>query len=57
MGAYGRGVGSGPGEGVAEGLRALVALVFTVLNLKPAGPDRQEQVERLALEVLPAVRS
>lgn len=57
VGAERQGVVSGPAQRVAERLRALVAMGFTVLNLKPAGPDRQEQVERLALDVLPAVRS
>ncbi|MDG6107042.1 LLM class flavin-dependent oxidoreductase [Dactylosporangium aurantiacum] len=57
VGADRPGAVSGPADLVAERLRALLAMGFTVLNLKPAGADRQAQVERLALEVLPAVRS
>lgn len=41
---------------LVEELMALVGLGFTVLNLKPVGPGRAEQVERLGEEVLPAVR-
>lgn len=51
------GVISGAPDQVAEQLRALTGMGFTVLNLKPSGPGRDEQVERLAREVLPAVRS
>jgi probable F420-dependent oxidoreductase len=40
---------------LAERLRALTAMGFTVLNLKPTGPGRAEVVERLAREVLPTV--
>jgi probable F420-dependent oxidoreductase len=40
---------------LAERLRALTATGFTVLNLKPTGPGREEVVERLAREVLPTV--
>lgn len=43
-------------EQAAERLRGLTGMGFTVLNLKPSGPGREEQVERLALEVLPLVR-
>ncbi len=39
------------------GERALVGPGFTAGNLKPAGPDRAEQLERLAREVVPAVRA
>ncbi|GAA1500970.1 hypothetical protein GCM10009827_008560 [Dactylosporangium maewongense] len=49
------GVISGSPDQVAERLRALTGMGFTVLNLKPSGPGRDEQVERLAREVLPAV--
>ncbi|WP_171064078.1 LLM class flavin-dependent oxidoreductase [Actinomadura soli] len=48
---------TGTPEQVAEGLTACVKLGFTALNLKPTGPDRTEQVHRLAEEVLPAVRA
>ncbi len=51
------GVVAGTPEQVAERLRALAGMGFTVLNLKPSGPGRDEQVERLAREVLPAVRA
>ncbi|MEU0558187.1 LLM class flavin-dependent oxidoreductase [Dactylosporangium sp. NPDC006015] len=44
------------GDDTADRLRALVAMGFTVLNLKVPGPGRDEQVERLALEVLPQLR-
>jgi alkanesulfonate monooxygenase SsuD/methylene tetrahydromethanopterin reductase-like flavin-dependent oxidoreductase (luciferase family) len=49
------GVVGGTPEQVAERLRELIGLGFTVLNLKPSGPGREEQVERLAREVLPEV--
>lgn len=42
---------------IADRLRALTGMGFTVFNLKPAGPGREEQVERLALEVIAAVRA
>jgi probable F420-dependent oxidoreductase len=47
---------SGHPDEVAERLRGFVRLGFTTLNLIPTGPDRAEQVARLAREVLPAVR-
>jgi alkanesulfonate monooxygenase SsuD/methylene tetrahydromethanopterin reductase-like flavin-dependent oxidoreductase (luciferase family) len=57
--------GSAPGrltgspEQVAEALAGLAGLGFRVFNLKPAlkpaASDREEQVERLAREVMPAV--
>jgi probable F420-dependent oxidoreductase len=56
VGAGRPGVVCGEPERIAEQLRALTGLGFTVLNLKPSGPGRQEQVERLALEVLPLLR-
>ncbi|MEV4513926.1 LLM class flavin-dependent oxidoreductase [Dactylosporangium sp. NPDC049525] len=43
-------------ERVAERLCGLTRMGFTVLNLKPSGPSRDELVERLAREVLPAVK-
>ncbi|PSL02412.1 luciferase-like monooxygenase [Haloactinopolyspora alba] len=48
---------SGTSQAVAERLLEFVALGFTVLNVKPVGPDRRGQVERLGREVLPAVRA
>lgn len=41
---------------LTEELAAIVALGFSVLNLKPVGPGRAEQVERLGEEVLPVLR-
>jgi len=51
------GVVSGHPAAVAERLAALLGLGFTALNLMPAGPAPDEQVERLATDVIPAVRS
>jgi alkanesulfonate monooxygenase SsuD/methylene tetrahydromethanopterin reductase-like flavin-dependent oxidoreductase (luciferase family) len=48
---------TGSAEAVAEQLIGLVRLGFTALNFKPNGPDRREQVQRLARQVIPAVRS
>jgi probable F420-dependent oxidoreductase len=47
---------SGPADVVAGQLRGFLDLGFAAMNLHPIGPGRDEQVERLALEVLPAVR-
>jgi alkanesulfonate monooxygenase SsuD/methylene tetrahydromethanopterin reductase-like flavin-dependent oxidoreductase (luciferase family) len=49
------GVVTGPPATVAEQLAGFLPLGFTALNLKPFGPDRAEQVVRLAEEVIPAV--
>lgn len=48
---------SGPPVVVAERLRGFVAMGFTALNLIVSGPDPAGQAERLASEVLPAVRA
>jgi alkanesulfonate monooxygenase SsuD/methylene tetrahydromethanopterin reductase-like flavin-dependent oxidoreductase (luciferase family) len=48
---------SGPPEAVSEQLIGFVRLGFTAFNFQPIGPDRSEQVERLAHEVIPAVRT
>lgn len=48
---------TGPAEVVAERLAGFTALGFTALSLVPSGPDLPEQTERLATEVLPAVRA
>jgi alkanesulfonate monooxygenase SsuD/methylene tetrahydromethanopterin reductase-like flavin-dependent oxidoreductase (luciferase family) len=48
---------SGPPDQVAETLRGFVKLGFTAMNFIPTGPDEREQRERLAREVVPAVRS
>jgi alkanesulfonate monooxygenase SsuD/methylene tetrahydromethanopterin reductase-like flavin-dependent oxidoreductase (luciferase family) len=47
---------AGSPEQVADRLVALAGLGFTAFNLKVAGPDRDEQLERLAREVVPLVR-
>jgi probable F420-dependent oxidoreductase len=47
---------AGPPDVVAERLAALVELGFPALNFLPVGPGTEEQVERLAGEVLPALR-
>jgi alkanesulfonate monooxygenase SsuD/methylene tetrahydromethanopterin reductase-like flavin-dependent oxidoreductase (luciferase family) len=48
---------TGPADAVTEQLVGFVGLGFTALNLLPVGPDTAEQVERLAREVVPAVRA
>jgi alkanesulfonate monooxygenase SsuD/methylene tetrahydromethanopterin reductase-like flavin-dependent oxidoreductase (luciferase family) len=52
-----RSVVSGPPGAVAGQLAGFVKLGFTALSLVPDGPDPDEQAERLAHEVLPAVRA
>jgi probable F420-dependent oxidoreductase len=48
---------SGSAEAVAEQLIRFVKLGFGAFNFIPAGPDRDEQTERLVREVIPSVRS
>jgi alkanesulfonate monooxygenase SsuD/methylene tetrahydromethanopterin reductase-like flavin-dependent oxidoreductase (luciferase family) len=48
---------SGPVEKIAATLDGFVRLGFTALSLVPGGPDRAETVERLAGEIIPAVRA
>ena len=48
---------SGPPDAVAERLAGLATLGFTAFSLAPFGPDLPEQTERLAAEVLPAIRA
>jgi alkanesulfonate monooxygenase SsuD/methylene tetrahydromethanopterin reductase-like flavin-dependent oxidoreductase (luciferase family) len=48
---------SGPPDAVAERLASFVGLGFSTFNLVPSGPGADEQAERLAGEVIPAVRS
>ena len=48
---------TGPADAVAERLAGFVGLGFTALNLQPVGPGTAEQAERLAREVVPAVRA
>jgi probable F420-dependent oxidoreductase len=48
---------SGPADVVADRLRGLLGLGFTAMNLCPVGPGLNEQAERLAGEVIPALRA
>lgn len=48
---------SGSPAAVIERLRGFLGLGFTALNFMPDGPDKDEQAERLAKEVIPALRS
>jgi probable F420-dependent oxidoreductase len=48
---------SGPPDAVTERLLGFLELGFTALNLIPAGPGKDDQAERLAREVLPALRA
>jgi probable F420-dependent oxidoreductase len=48
---------SGPVDGVVDQLVGFLKLGFTALNLQVAAPGQEEQVERLAREVIPAVRA
>lgn len=47
---------SGSVANIAETLAGFVKLGFTALSIVPGGPDRAETVERLAAEIIPAVR-
>jgi probable F420-dependent oxidoreductase len=47
---------SGSPDAVAEQLRSFEELGFTAFNFMPTGPGQDEQVERLARQVIPAVR-
>jgi len=48
---------SGSGDQVAERLLGFFKMGFTAMNFVPLGPDQGEQAERLAREVIPAVRA
>ncbi len=48
---------SGPPDAVADRLVEFTKIGFTAFNVMPAGPDPATQVERLAREVIPAVRA
>ena len=48
---------SGSPRAVSERLSGFLELGFSAMNLFPVGPGQSEQAERLAREVLPAVRS
>jgi alkanesulfonate monooxygenase SsuD/methylene tetrahydromethanopterin reductase-like flavin-dependent oxidoreductase (luciferase family) len=50
------GVVSGSAAAVADRLCSFVKLGFTAMNFIPIGPGVDEQIERLAKEVIPAVR-
>ena len=47
---------SGSADAVAERLAGFVELGFSAFNFMPAGPRPAEQAERLAADVIPAVR-
>jgi alkanesulfonate monooxygenase SsuD/methylene tetrahydromethanopterin reductase-like flavin-dependent oxidoreductase (luciferase family) len=47
---------TGSAEEIAAGLTEFAGLGFTAFNLKVSGPDREEQAERVASEVVPLVR-
>jgi probable F420-dependent oxidoreductase len=48
---------SGSPDSVADRLVGFLGIGFSALNLIPAGPGRADQVERLAGEVIPQIRS
>jgi probable F420-dependent oxidoreductase len=48
---------SGPPNAVVERLLGFLRMGFTAMNFMPQGPAPDEQAERLATEVLPALRS
>jgi alkanesulfonate monooxygenase SsuD/methylene tetrahydromethanopterin reductase-like flavin-dependent oxidoreductase (luciferase family) len=48
---------SGPPDVVAERLLGFARIGFSAVNFKPIGPGEDEQAERLAHEVIPAVRA
>jgi probable F420-dependent oxidoreductase len=52
-----RSVVSGSSGAVVEQLSGFVELGFTGFNFIPFGPDKDEQAQRLAHEVIPAVRA
>jgi alkanesulfonate monooxygenase SsuD/methylene tetrahydromethanopterin reductase-like flavin-dependent oxidoreductase (luciferase family) len=56
-GEAGPSVVSGEPDAVAAELASFLRLGFSALNFMPSGPDWPEQAERLATEVVPAVRA
>jgi probable F420-dependent oxidoreductase len=48
---------TGAPDAVTERLRSLAELGFTAMNFIPVGPGQDEQIDRLAHEVLPALRA
>ncbi len=51
------GLVTGSADAVAEQLIGFIKLGFTALSFAPAGRGPQEQAQRIALEVIPAVRA
>jgi probable F420-dependent oxidoreductase len=48
---------AGAPDAVTDRLRSFAEFGFTAMNFIPVGPGQQEQIERLAREVLPALRA
>ena len=48
---------AGSADQVVDRLRRLIGIGFTAINLMPFGADGRQQMERIATEVLPALRS
>ena len=48
---------AGAPDEVVDRLLQLIGLGFQAINIMPSGPDSREQTERIAAEVLPALRS
>ena len=48
---------AGAPDAVTERLRSFAELGFTAMNFIPVGPGQDEQIERLAREVLPVLRA
>jgi probable F420-dependent oxidoreductase len=48
---------AGAPDAVIERLRSFAKLGFTAMNFIPVGPGQDEQIQRLAREVLPALRA
>ncbi len=47
---------TGPPEAIIERLKSFLRLGLTAMNFSLVGPDEDEQLERLASEILPALR-
>jgi alkanesulfonate monooxygenase SsuD/methylene tetrahydromethanopterin reductase-like flavin-dependent oxidoreductase (luciferase family) len=50
------GVLTGPTAKIAEDLAGFAKLGFTAFSITPVGPDRAAELERVATEIIPAVR-
>lgn len=50
------GVLTGTTEAIAEELAGFTKLGFTAFSITPVGPDRAGEIERVATEIIPAVR-